>query len=295
MKIKILKRLICTFILVLTSFSLFSLPIYNLKKDTLPGSGYKLKTVIIDAGHGQYPPPGVGGHYSRGASGSYSNERDVTLAIALKLQTAIEKELSDVKVVLTRTTDEDVSWEKRSEIANESHGDVFISIHCNSLPDRVEYSHGRRIHVPDRSGKGVLLLVYGFHRTKEEESVIRKKLNEDEAVDESGNGGGDPNDPTTVILMNAIKTKYRKQSIHLADLINNEFVDHDGRHSDGVIEQGVLVLCHSAMPSVLVETGFINNPDDEAYLNSQAGQDEIVASIVRALTSYKKEVEDAAE
>ena len=295
MKIKILKRLICTFILVLTSFSLFSLPIYNLKKDTLPGSGYKLKTVIIDAGHGQYPPPGVGGHYSRGASGSYSNERDVTLAIALKLQTAIEKDLTGVKVVLTRNTAEDVSWEKRSEIANESHGDVFISIHCNSLPDKVEYSHGRRIHVPDRSGKGVLLLVYGFHRTKEEETVIRKKLNEDEAVDETGNGGGDPNDPTTVILMNAIKTKYRKQSIHLADLINTEFVDHDGRHSDGVIEQGVLVLCHSAMPSVLVETGFINNPDDEAYLNSQSGQDEIVASLVRALTNYKKEVEDAAE
>jgi len=295
MKIKILKRLICTFALVLTSFSLFSLPLYNFKIDTLPGSGYKLRTVIIDAGHGTYPPPGVGGHYSRGASGSYSNERDVTLAIALKLQTAIEKELSDVKVVLTRNTEEDVSWEKRSEIANESHGDVFISIHCNSLPDKVEYSHGRRIHVPDRSGKGVLLLVYGFHRTKEEETVIRKKLNEDEAVDETGNGGGDPNDPTTVILMNAIKTKYRKQSIHLADLINNEFVDHDGRHSDGVIEQGVLVLCHSAMPSVLVETGFINNPDDEAYLNSQAGQDEIVASIIRALTNYKKEVEDAAE
>ncbi|WP_461452177.1 N-acetylmuramoyl-L-alanine amidase family protein [Mucilaginibacter sp.] len=295
MKIKILKRLICTFSLVLTSFSLFSLPIYNLKNDTLNGSGYKLRTVIIDAGHGEYAPPGVGGHYSRGASGSYSFERDVTLAIALKLQTAIEKELSGVKVVLTRSTNEDVSWEKRSEIANESHGDVFISIHCNSLPDKVEYSHGRRIHVPDRSGKGVLLLVYGFHRTKEEESVIRKKLNEDEAVDETGNGGGDPNDPTTVILMNAIKTKYRKQSIHLADLINNEFVDHDGRHSDGVIEQGVLVLCHSAMPAVLVETGFINNPDDEAYLNSQSGQDEIVASIIRALTNYKKEVEDAAE
>jgi N-acetylmuramoyl-L-alanine amidase len=295
MKNKILKRLICTFSLVLTSFSLFSFPLYNFKNDTLTSSGYKLRTVIIDAGHGEYAPPGVGGHYSRGASGSYSNERDVTLAIALKLQTAIEKDLEGVKVVLTRNTSEDVSWEKRSEIANESHGDVFISIHCNSLPDKVEYSHGRRIHVPDRSGKGVLLLVYGFHRTKEEESVIRKKLNEDEAVDETGNGGGDPNDPTTVILMNAIKTKYRKQSIHLADLINTEFVDHDGRHSDGVIEQGVLVLCHSAMPSVLVETGFINNPDDEAYLNSESGQDEIVASLVRALTNYKKEVEDAAE
>lgn len=295
MKNKILKRLICTFSLVLTSFSLFSFPLYNFKNDTLTSSGYKLKTVIIDAGHGEYPPPGVGGHYSRGASGSYSNERDVTLAIALKLQTAIEKDMTGVKVVLTRSTPEDVSWERRSEIANENNGDVFISIHCNSLPDKVEYSHGRRIHVPDRSGKGVLLLVYGFHRTKEEESVIRKKLHEDEAVDETGNGGGDPNDPTTVILMNAIKTKYRKQSIHLADLINTEFVDHDGRHSDGVIEQGVLVLCHSAMPSVLVETGFINNPDDEAYLNSESGQNEIVASIVRALTNYKKEVEDAAE
>ncbi|MHB8206894.1 N-acetylmuramoyl-L-alanine amidase family protein [Mucilaginibacter sp.] len=295
MKNKILKRLICTFSLVLISFSLFSFPLYNFKNDTLTSSGYKLKTVIIDAGHGEYPPPGVGGHYSRGASGSYSNERDVTLAIALKLQTAIEKDVAGVKVVLTRSTPEDVSWERRSEIANENNGDIFISIHCNSLPDKVEYSHGRRIHVPDRSGKGVLLLVYGFHRTKEEESVIRKKLNEDEAVDETGNGGGDPNDPTTVILMNAIKTKYRKQSIHLADLINTEFVDHDGRHSDGVIEQGVLVLCHSAMPSVLVETGFINNPDDEAYLNSESGQDEIVASLVRALTNYKKEVEDAAE
>ena len=295
MKNKILKRLICTLSLVLISFSLFSFPLYNFKNDTLNSSGYKLRTVIIDAGHGEYAPPGVGGHYSRGASGSYSNERDVTLAIALKLQTAIEKDMAGVKVVLTRSTPEDVSWERRSEIANENNGDVFISIHCNSLPDKVEYSHGRRIHVPDRSGKGVLLLVYGFHRTKEEESVIRKKLNEDEAVDETGNGGGDPNDPTTVILMNAIKTKYRKQSIHLADLINTEFVDHDGRHSDGVIEQGVLVLCHSAMPSVLVETGFINNPDDEAYLNSQSGQDEIVASLVRALTNYKKEVEDAAE
>jgi N-acetylmuramoyl-L-alanine amidase len=295
MKNKILKRLICTFSLVLISFSLFSFPLYNFKNDTLTSSGYKLRTVIIDAGHGEYPPPGIGGHYSRGASGSYSNERDVTLAIALKLQTAIEKDMAGVKVVLTRSTPEDVSWEKRSEIANENNGDVFISIHCNSLPDKVEYSHGRRIHVPDRSGKGVLLLVYGFNRTKEEESVIRKKLNEDEAIDETGNGGGDPNDPTTVILMNAIKTKYRKQSIHLADLINTEFVDHDGRHSDGVIEQGVLVLCHSAMPSVLVETGFINNPDDEAYLNSESGQDEIVASLVRALTNYKKEVEDAAE
>ncbi|MGN6179492.1 MAG: N-acetylmuramoyl-L-alanine amidase family protein, partial [Mucilaginibacter sp.] len=103
------------------------------------------------------------------------------------------------------------------------------------------------------------------------------------------------NDPAAVIAMNSIKDKYRKQSIHLADLINDEFTQHDGRHSDGVIEQGVLVLCHVAMPAVLVETGFINNPDDEAYLNSDSGQNEIVASIIRALENYKSEVEQTTE
>lgn len=295
MKNKILKRLICSLSLLLTYFSLFSFPIIDsLKKDTVPGSAYKIRTIIVDAGHGGRPS-GTTGHYSHGASGSYSFERNVTLAIALKLQTAIEKNLDGVKVVLTRNTEDDVSFERRAEIANENRGDLFISIHCNSLPDKVVHEHGRRIHVADRSGKGVLLLVYGFHRTKEEEAAIGKKLYQDEDFSESDNGGFDPNDPTDVILMNTIKTKYRKQSIHLADLINSEFVDHDGRHSDGVIEQGIFVLCHSAMPAVLVETGFINNPDDEAYLNSESGQDEIVASIVRALGNYKKEVEEAAE
>jgi N-acetylmuramoyl-L-alanine amidase len=78
-------------------------------------------------------------------------------------------------------------------------------------------------------------------------------------------------------------------------LLNTEFTDHDGRHSDGIREQGVLVLCHSAMPAVLIETGYINNPDDEAYLNSEAGQNEIVASIVRALENYRNEVESLSQ
>ena len=99
----------------------------------------------------------------------------------------------------------------------------------------------------------------------------------------------------TMILINEYKTKYRKQSIHLANLINNEFVETDGRRSEGVREQGVFVLCHSAMPSVLVETGYINNPDDEDYLNSEKGQNEIVASIVRALKNYKDEVEQVSK
>ncbi len=293
MKNKILRRLICSLTPLLISFSVFSSPsVDSARRDSSP-SGYRIKTIIVDAGHGG-APSGTVGHFSHGASGSYSFERNVTLAIALKLQKEIEKSMQNVRCVLTRSTDDDVAWEKRAQIANENNGDLFISIHCNSLPDKVVHEHGRRIHVPDRSGKGVLLLVYGFHRTREEENAIKQNiLGED--LGQNDNQGFDPNDPAAVIAMNSIKDKYRKQSIHLADLINDEFVQHDGRHSDGVIEQGVLVLCHVAMPAVLVETGFINNPDDEAYLNSDSGQDEIVASIIRAIENYKTEVEDASE
>jgi N-acetylmuramoyl-L-alanine amidase len=91
--------------------------------------------------------------------------------------------------------------------------------------------------------------------------------------------------------MNEYKRKYRKQSIHLAELIDTELVNTDGRHNEGIREQGIHVLCHSAMPAVLVETGYIDNPDDEAYLNSEVGQNEIVASITRAIINYKAEVE----
>lgn len=285
--------MICSLTPLLISFSVFSSPsVDSLRKDSVP-SGYKIRTIIVDPGHGG-APSGTVGHFSHGAAGTYSFERNVTLAIALKLQKEIEKNMQGVKCVLTRKTEDDVAWEKRAQIANENNGDLFISIHCNSLPDKVVHEHGKRVYVPDRSGKGVLLLVYGFHRTKEEENAIRQnRLGED--LGQNDNQGFDPNDPAAVIAMNSIKDKYRKQSIHLADLINDEFVQHDGRHSDGVIEQGVLVLCHVAMPAVLVETGFINNPDDEAYLNSDSGQDEIVATIVRALQNYKSEVEYSSE
>ena len=84
--------------------------------------------------------------------------------------------------------------------------------------------------------------------------------------------------------------KYRKQSILFGELLNKEFVNNDGRESHGVKEQGVLVLAHSAMPAVLIETGYINNPREEKYLNSKAGQDEIAHSIVRAIKSYRKKI-----
>jgi len=295
MKNKALKRLISGLSLLLTSLPFFSFASNSSQKDTVTGSNYKIRTIIVDPGHG-VRPPGATGNFSPGASGAYSFERDVTLAIALKLRQEIEKQLAGVKVVLTRSTSEDVAWQKRADIANENKGDLFISLHCNSLADRhvreiVGHKHHkpvyRTVDVPDRSGKGVLMLVYGFHRTKEEERAIKENLVEGEL---EMNSDPDPNDPAAMILMNEYKRKYRKQSIHLAELMVSEFTT-DGRRIEGIREQGVLVLCHSAMPAVLVETGYINNPEDEAYLNSETGQNEIVASIIRALKSYKDEIE----
>lgn len=292
MKNKASKSVICGLAVVLISFSLSSFRLVDhsqvvTKADTVAANGYKIRTIIVDPGHGG-TPTGTG-HFSHGADGSYSHERIVTLAIAQKLQAAIEKEMPGVKSVLTRKDENDVSFEHRAQIANDNKGDVFVSIHCNSLPEKTIISHGRRIHVADRSGKGVLMLVYGLHRTREEERAIEK--NQVSGEDSGLDAGLDPDDPTTIILTNEYKRKFRLHSIKLATLINDEITQGDGRPSDGIREQGIYVLCNVAMPSVLVETGYINNPDDEAYLNSETGQNEIVASIVRALQTYKDEVE----
>jgi len=302
MKIKALKRLICGLSAFVVCFSLLTFNAQaSIKTDTIVNKGFKLKTVIVDPGHGGDHPSGTRGHFSLGTHGEYSTERGVTLALAFKLQAAIEKELNGVKVVLTRNSDQDVDWQRRADIANQNKGDVFISLHCNALPDRiirerVGTKHHKPVYktvsVPNHSGRGVLILVYRNGRGKEEENAVKNTQIEEEAQSDPS---FDPNDPVNTILINDYTRKFRKKSITLATLINNEFVQVDGRRSDGVIEQGVLVLCHSAMPAVLVETGFLDNPEDEAYLNSEKGQDEVVASIVRALIKYRDTLEQVTE
>ncbi len=302
MKNKALKRLIYGLLAFLISFTLSSFKSNSYPKNiNIADSGFRIKTIIVDAGHGVRRPNSPAGHYSMGASGTYSNERSVTLAIALKLQKAIEKNLNNVRAVLTRSTEDDVSFERRAEIANENKGDLFISLHCNALPPRqvrevVGHKHHKPIYktitVPNHSGKGVLLLVYGFHRTKEEERAIEhNQIEEDADVD----NGIDLNDPETIILINEYKKRFRAQSIHLSNLILDEFIETDGRKREGIREKGLYVLCHSAMPAVLVETGYIDNPEEEEYLNSEKGQNEIVDSIVRAIIKYKDEVEQVSK
>jgi len=290
MKNKALERLIFSLYLSLITLTLISFTTSAFaQKDTLIAPGFKLKTVIIDAGHGRM----TNGVW-RGASGEYSQESKITLPVAFKLQEAIQKEIPELNVVMTRLDDNDVSLQKRADIANNNKGQLFISLHCNSLADKtVKGAHGKKIHVPDRSGKGVLIVVYLYRRVGEQETAIRE--NAFDEVDSKENAEIIPNDPTSLILLNAFKDKYRKQSLQFANLILNEFVTVDGRRSEGVREESIHVLANSGMPSVLVEMGYINNPEEEAYLNSETGRTEIVDSIVRALKEYKKEVEQGTE
>jgi len=234
-------------------------------------SSFKFKTIVIDAGHGGKDP---------GAHGSYSLEKDVALAIAKKVQALLNDEMPGINVIMTRTTDKFIPLNERSEIANRNNANLFISIHCNSSPEGTGSAH-----------KGVLLLVYGFHRQQEQMEALRENASIYIEKDyKKTYADYNEDNPANSIILNAVMHKYREQSILFGKILNKEFAENDGRKSLGVKEQGVLVLAHSAMPAVLVETGYINNPDEEQYLNSEAGQDEVAQSIVRAIKAYRQQI-----
>lgn len=233
-------------------------------------SGYRFKTVVIDAGHGGKDP---------GTHGLHSNEKTIALQIAKKLRAAIQDQMPGINTVMTRADDTFIPLDTRSQIANEHHGNLFISIHCNSSPEGTAYSAHKQ--------KGTLMLVYGLHRVKEQLEAIRENSSIFIEKDyKTKYQSYDENDPVNRILLNAYMQKYRQHSIFFGDLLNEEF-KNKGRLTIGVKEQGILVLAHSAMPAVMIETGFINNPTDEEYLNSDEGQDEIVQVVIKALKSFK--------
>lgn len=253
--------------LLLVTLSLYS---FAAPPDSAQTTGYRFKTIVIDAGHGGKDP---------GTHGLHANEKTVALQIAKKLRAAIQDQMPGVNTVMTRADDTFIPLNTRSEIANEHHGNLFISIHCNSSPEGTGYS--------DHKQKGTMMLVYGFHRVKEQLEAIRENSAIYQEKDyKTRYQSYDENDPVNRILMNAYMQKYRQHSIFFGDLLNEEFKEK-GRTTIGVKEQGILVLAHSAMPAVMIETGFINNPADEDYLTSEEGQNEIVQVIIKALKRYK--------
>jgi N-acetylmuramoyl-L-alanine amidase len=252
---------------LLITILLFSL----LVAEKVPAQGYKIKTIVIDPGHGGRKP---------GASGSFSKEKDVSLKVALKLGALLKEEMPDIKIIFTRKTDIDVDLYRRAEIANEANADLFISVHCNSMPP------GNK-HI-----KGVETLVAGSHRLKEQDASIRENADiKLEKNYKSKYDGYDPSNPSSFILLSLLKNAFRDKSINFAKLIQNSYIKRDERLSRGVKEQGVLVLQRCGMPAVLTEVGFISNTEEEKYINSQKGQNEIANSILEAIKTYKKNIE----
>ncbi|AFC24786.1 N-acetylmuramoyl-L-alanine amidase family protein [Saprospira grandis] len=255
-------------------FSLFLLLFYcflpqiALEKEG-PAIKSGLRTIVIDAGHGGK---------DNGSSGAKAKEKEVALKIALKLGGYIKKYLPDVKVVYTRSTDVFVPLHERSEIANRLGADLFISVHCNSLP-----KHKKNI-------QGTETFVMGLHRAKENLDVAKREnrvvLLEDNY--QKRYGGYDPNSPEGHIMLSMYQNAYLSQSVLLAEKIQAQFKERVGRKSRGVKQAGFVVLRASNMPSVLVETGFLSNAAEEKYLNSDKGQAYLASAIFRAIRSYKK-------
>lgn len=233
---------------------------------------YKLKTVVIDAGHG--------GH-DHGCSGASNNEKTLSLKMALKLGELIEKNYPDVKVIYTRKTDVFVELYERAAIANRNNADLFICIHCNANPSS--------------SPSGTETYVMGLHKTeanlnvaKRENDVILLESDYKQNYD-----GFNPNDPASHIIFSLNQHAFMEQSILFASSVEKYLKSHAKRSSRGVKQAGFLVLWKTAMPSVLIETGFLTNPGEEKFLGSEDGQTAVAESIFYAFRDYKNDMENS--
>jgi N-acetylmuramoyl-L-alanine amidase len=305
-----IKRTLLVFFSISLCITIFS---FNEKNTVaVPVRQKLLKTIIIDPGHG-----GSDG----GARGQYSNEKDICLAVSLKLGKMIQKEFPDIKVLYTRTSDTYPALHYRADFANNNKGDLFLCIHVNSAPSQkkseivgyktVTYYEGKgknrkkktkevpqyRYYSIPSTAKGTETYIWGSHKSDEKELAVRENapMMKEENYKERY-GEVDVNSPEFIAL-SLLKTKqFFKRSAILAGMVQDEFVKV-GRVDREVKQRpvGIWVLQATAMPSVLVETGFISNPEEEKYLNSTEGQVELSESIVKALKKYREWLEEKAE
>jgi N-acetylmuramoyl-L-alanine amidase len=233
---------------------------------------YKVKRVVIDPGHGGS---------DQGTKGLISKEKDVSLQIALELGRIIHENLPDVEVIFTRKTDRAVDLNERARIANRENADVFISIHCNSAPNKSVF--GTETFV-----MGLNKVAGNFEVAKRENAVILLEDDYDEKYE-----GFDPNKEESYIMFNMYQKAFLRNSLSLAAKIEDQFANRVSRKSRGVKQGPFLVLWRTSMPSVLVETGFLSNDKEEKYLNDKLGRVYIASAIYRALKDYKDEIEAA--
>ncbi|MCG8410691.1 MAG: N-acetylmuramoyl-L-alanine amidase [Bacteroidales bacterium] len=264
--LKQIKYQIVIFLLIIIKLILFSDAYAQETKQ------YKLKTVVIDAGHGGK---------DSGTRGRYTLEKNVALAIALKLGTYIEENIPDVKVIYTRTTDTLISFDERTGIANRNNADLFISIHLNGVKNNPKVY-------------GTETFVMGLHKTQSNFELAKKEnsaiLFEDDYTTKYE--GFDPQSAESYIIFSFLQNTHLEQSLNYAAFVEDEFASRALRKSRGVKQAGFLVLWKTTMPSVLIEAGFLSNPREEKFLKSKKGQEYIASAIYRAFKRYKNNIEE---
>lgn len=223
--------------------------------------------------------PGHGGH-DYGAVGDKTNEKTINLAVAKKFGKLIENNLKDVKVVYTRSNDTFISLKDRANIANRAKGDLFISIHVNSVDKK---SKNRRTV----SGSEVYTL--GLHKS-EENLAVAKRENSVIALESDYTEtykGFDPNSIESYIIFELSQSKNLDQSIEFAALAEKELTSTAHRADKGVKQAGFWVLWATGMPAVLVELDFICNPVSESFMASDKGQEQLAKALFNAFKSYR--------
>ncbi|OGU61967.1 MAG: hypothetical protein A2315_13420 [Ignavibacteria bacterium RIFOXYB2_FULL_35_12] len=226
---------------------------------------WNFNVVVIDAGHGgkDYGATGVNG----------AKEKEINLAIVLKLGKLIEKELNDVKIVYTRKNDRFIELYKRGKMANDNDGKLFISIHCNSTAKKNSDASGFEVYLlrPGKTQDAIEIAERENAVIQYEEDPKRYQKLTDE----------------NFILVSMAHSSYLKYSEKFAELLHNQFSNEFDVQSRGVKQAGFYVLVGASMPSVLIESGFLSNKKDAEYLKSTKGQNEIAAAIFRAVKGYK--------
>ena len=263
----------CTSLLFLVLLlSRSSAPIYGSSRSA-PSENTPPKTfvVVLDAGHGGHDPGNLGNGYL---------EKKIALSIVLQTGAILEKQ-PGIKVIYTRKDDTFVDLYKRGEIANKANADLFVSVHCDS-------------HTSNAYGAGTFVLGLhanekNFEVAKKENSVIYLEDNYEERYAEY-----DINSPESVIGLTIMQEEFLEESIQLASMIQSQFTRQLKRKDRKVKQAGFIVLHQTFMPSVLVETGFLTNKSEGAYLNSKKGQQQMGNAIAKAVIAYKNRLDKAA-
>ena len=226
-----------------------------------------IQKIVIDAGHGDKDP---------GTTHGGINEKDVTLAVALKLGKLIKQHHPLVEVVYTRDKDVFIELDERSNIANKNHADLFISIHVNAEKNGTKAS-GSETYVMGANKTAAAMAV-----AQRENSVITYE--EDYSTKYEG---FDPNSPESYIIFSLMQNVYLEQSLHFASFIQEELGNNPIKVNRGVKQAGFWVLWRTAAPSVLVELGFMTNPTDRSVVSNDKQQDKLALAILNAFTRYK--------